>query len=405
MEENKNPPAPNGGNGSSGYNSNGMPSSRARSRKRIITFLSLVFAAAGISYGVYWYEIGQWHEATDDAYVAGHVVPVTPQIGGTVLAVHAEDTQLVKAGAALVELDHADARVALDQAESALAQTVREVRTLYANNATLTAQIKVRQAEVDRWKQDIARREAIANTGAVALEEIDHARDALKAADAALTTAKEQLAASQAQTSGVNIEQFPGVLRASSKVEEAWLAWARSNVVSPVDGQIARRNVQVGQRVAPGTPLMTVVPLQKVWVDANFKEVQLRHMTIGQKATLTADVYGSKVEYHGVVAGLGAGTGAAFSLLPAQNATGNWIKVVQRVPVRIALDSKELAEHPLRIGLSMQVEVDMHENHGEPVTASAPADDRFAAADQAIEQAKARAREIIQHNLVAGAKG
>lgn len=384
----------------------GNPKGNATARKRALWTLSVVFVAAGAAYGAYWYIHGRWHESTDDAYVAGNVVPITPQVGGTVLAVHVEDTDTVAAGALLVELDHADYRVALDQAEAALAQTVREIRTLYANQATLSAQIRLREVEVARWQQDIARREGIAKTGAVTLEEIDHARDALKGAEAALAAAKEQLATSRAQTAGVDIEDFPAVLRAAAHVEEAWLALARTNVVAPVAGQVARRNVQVGQRVPPGTPLMTVVQFDRLWVDANFKEVQLRHMRIGDDAKVVADVYGSKVVYHGKIVGLGAGTGAAFSLLPAQNATGNWIKIVQRVPVRIALDPKEIAAHPLRIGLSMQVDVDTRERGGQPLTTAPRAEaQRFAPADAVIAEARARARAIIRRNLVAAAKG
>lgn len=382
------------------------PESRANSstpkpeRKRGLLILSCVFALAGIAYGVYWFSHSRWFESTDDAYVNGHVVQITPQIAGTVLAVHVEDTDKVKAGQTLVELDRADARVALEQAETALAQTVRETRTAFANNNTLAQQVKVREAEVERWKQDIARRQAIADTGAVALEEIYHARDSLKSAEASLSAAREQLAASRSLTEGARIETHPAVAKAAAKYEEAWLAWARTVVLAPMNGQIARRNVQIGQRVAPGAPLMTVVPLEKVWVDANFKEVQLRRMRVGQAVTLHADVYGSSVEYHGRIVGLGAGTGSAFALLPAQNATGNWIKVVQRVPVRVALDPRELAAYPLRIGLSMQAEVDTHENQAAPALQAAGLQ-RLDTVDAGIAQAKDKVRQIIGQTLSA----
>ncbi|MGC3961959.1 MAG: HlyD family efflux transporter periplasmic adaptor subunit [Rhodocyclaceae bacterium] len=369
-------------------------------RKRGMLILVVIFLLAGIAYGIYWFIHSRYLETTDDAYVAGHVIQITPQVGGTVQAVHVEDTDVVKSGAPLVDLDRADAKVAVDQAEAALAEAVRQVRTLYANNSTYDAQIRVRQAEVDRYRQDIARREAIANTGAVALEEIDHAKDALRAAEAGLATAKEQLAANRVLTDGTQVEKYPTVQRAAAKLEEAWLAWSRANVVAPVSGQIARRNVQVGQRVAPGTPLMAVVPLDSLWVDANFKEGQLSDMRVGQEARITADIYGSKVVYTGHVVGLGAGTGAAFALLPAQNATGNWIKVVQRVPVRIALDAKQLQDHPLRIGLSMNVEIDTRHAGGEPLTGVKEMDSQNAGSgDNAIEQARARSKEIIRENI------
>lgn len=371
-----------------------------RKRKFLLTLLATVFVLAGLAWAAYWLVHGRWFQETDDAYVNGHVLQITPQVGGTVLAVHAEDTDTVKAGDILVELDRADGRVALEQAESALAQSVREMRGVFANNATLEAQVKVRQTEVDRLRQDLARRQAIADSGAVAKEELDHARDALRTAEASLLAAREQLAASQSQTDGLKVEAHPAVQRAAARYEEAWLAWYRAQVVAPVGGMVARRNIQLGQRIAAGTPMMTVVPLDQVWVDANFKESQLRHMKVGQEVTLRADVYGSDVEYHGRIAGIGAGTGAAFALLPAQNATGNWIKVVQRVPVRIALDPKEIAAHPLRVGLSMVADVNTREQDeaklgARPETAAA----RIDTADTAIEQARARVQDVIRKNL------
>lgn len=378
-----------------------LPPASNPGRKRALTVLGALFALAGIGYAAYWFSTARWLQSTDDAYVNGHIIQITPQIGGTVLSVQAEDTDSVQAGQTLVELDRADARLALDQAGTALAQAVRETRTVFANNSTLVQQMKVRQTEVDRLKQDIARRESIAETGAVAMEEIYHGRDALKTAEAALAAAREQLAASRSLTEGAQIESHPAVARAAAKYEEAWLAWSRAAVTAPVGGQIARRNVQIGQRVAPGAPLMAVVPLDQVWVDANFKEVQLRHMQIGQPVTLHADVYGNDVAYHGRIMGLGAGTGSAFSLLPAQNATGNWIKVVQRVPVRIALDAQEIAAHPLRIGLSMHAEVDTRARADEAPAPAAKPVVRLPEADAGIEEARGKVREMIRQTLQA----
>lgn len=374
-----------------------------RKRKVLLAVMATIFILAGLAYGSYWLIHGRWFQETDDAYVNGHVLQITPQIGGTVLAVHAEDTDPVRAGQVLVELDRADARVALEQAESALAQTVRETRGVFANNSTLDMQVRVRQTEVDKLRQDVARRQAIADTGALAMEELYHARDALKTADAALAAAKEQVVASRSQTDGLKVEEHPAVMRAAARYEEAWLAWQRAQVMAPVSGMVARRNVQVGQRVAAGTPLMTVIPLDQVWVDANFKESQLRHMKVGQEVTLRADVYGSDVAFHGHIAGVGAGTGAAFALLPAQNATGNWIKVVQRIPVRIALDPKEVAEHPLRIGLSMVAEVNTREQDDAKLGGRAEVQAaRVETADAGIEQARVKVREIIRQNLARG---
>lgn len=333
-------------------------------RKRSLLAIAAITTVGGLAWGGWWATHGRFLEHTDDAYVAGNVVQITPQVAGTVVAIEADDTQLVKVGQPLVRLDPSDARVALEQAEAQLGQTVREVRALYAGGGALEAAARQKETDLAKARDDLQRRQQIAGTGAVAGEEIEHARAALRAAEAALQTAREQLATNRVQTQGARIDTHPGVLRAATRVEESFLALARTAVSAPVGGLVARRAVQVGQRVAAGAPLMAVVPLEQVWVDANFKESQLRDMHAGQAVTLSADLYGSRIEYHGKVAGLAAGTGSAFALLPAQNASGNWIKVVQRVPVRITLDPRELAEHPLRIGLSMQVEVDVRDGDG-----------------------------------------
>ncbi|NRO95685.1 EmrA/EmrK family multidrug efflux transporter periplasmic adaptor subunit [Paraburkholderia sp. NMBU_R16] len=333
-------------------------------RKRLMALLAGVILIAAIAYGVYYFLVARFHEETDDAYVNGNVVQITPQVTGTVIAVNADDTQTVKAGDPLVVLDGADARVTLAQAEANLAQTVRQVRGLFVNNDQYQAQIAQRQSDLSRAQDDLRRRMAVAQTGAVSQEEISHARDAVKSAQASLDAAEQQLASNRALTSNTTIATHPNVLAAAARVRDAYLNNARNTLPAPVTGYVAKRSVQVGQRVSPGTPLMAIVPLEAVWVDANFKEVQLKHMRIGQPVELTADVYGSSVVYHGKVVGFSAGTGSAFSLLPAQNATGNWIKVVQRLPVRIELDPKELHAHPLRIGLSMQVDVDIKNDNG-----------------------------------------
>lgn len=388
--------------------------SKTARRKALFTLASVV-VLAGAAWGVYDWLVASHYESTDNAYVQGNVIQITPQTSGTVTAILADDTDLVRAGMPLVRLDPADARVALQQAEAALAQTVRQTRQLYANNATLTAQVRLReaevaraQAEVARAQDDLQRRQALTGDGAVSKEELQHARSQLDtartqlaAAQASVAAAREQLAANQSLTQGVPVEQHPSVLAAAAKVREAYLADRRTALPAPVDGYVAKRNVQLGQRVAAGTALMSIVPLREVWVDANFKENQLRHLRLGQPAKLTADLYGKKVEYTGTVAGLGVGTGAAFALLPAQNATGNWIKVVQRVPVRIALDDAQLAEHPLRVGLSMDVTVDTSERSG-PTLAEAPR--KEAVAQTAVyasldEGADADVARIIRANL------
>ena len=347
-------------------------------RKKALTAVAGIVTVAGIAYGAYWAMVLNHFESTDNAYVQGNVVQLTPQVSGTVIAINADDTDHVKAGQLLVRLDPADAQIALDQAEAQLAQAVREVRTLYANNSTLRAQIALRdadlaraQSDVARAQDDVARRAPLLATGAVGKEEFSHvssvlaaSKSGVAAARSALLAAREQLASNQTLTDGIALAQHPNVLRASARVREAWLALQRADLLAPVDGYVAKRSVQLGARVQAGAPLMSVIALNQVWVEANFKESQLQSLRLGQPVELIADVYGKKVAYHGAIEGLGAGTGAAFALLPAQNATGNWIKVVQRVPVRIALDGKELVEHPLRVGLSMEVKVDVSKTDG-----------------------------------------
>ena len=369
-------------------------------RTQLLIRLAALLLLASLAYTAWWALVARYHEHTDNAYVSGNLVQITPQTSGTVLAIQADDTDYVTAGQPLVLLDPADARVALEQAEADLAQQVRQARNLFASRAAAAAQLAVRQAELTRAEADLARRQQAAG-GAVAQEELAHAQSAVLTARAAQTSAKEQLSASEAQTEGTTPAEHPAVQRAAAKVREAHLAMTRAMLPAPVSGYVAKRSVQVGQRIQPGAPLMAIVPLTGLWVEANFKESQLARMRIGQPVTLRADVYGSQVEYHGKVLGLGAGTGGVFSLLPAQNATGNWIKVVQRVPVRVSLDAAELAAHPLRVGLSMLAEVDLHDQSG-PVLGTTPRQAPalqttvFGAKDQQAEQRIAR---IIAANL------
>ncbi|EGF33938.1 Membrane fusion component of tripartite multidrug resistance system [Oxalobacteraceae bacterium IMCC9480] len=342
-------------------------------RRFLLLVMTGVLILLLIAYGIWWFIFASHFESTDDAYVAGNVVQVTSQIGGTVIAINADDTQRVQAGASLVLLDPSDANVALDQATAQLAQAVREVRTLFVNNGALNANITSRNSELERARNDLARRQELIGSGAVSKEELAHARTALQSAESAAVAAREQLASNRVLTDQTSVAQHPTVLRAAAQVQAAYLATARMTLPAPIAGYIAKRSVQVGQRIAAGMPLLSIVPLDSLWVDANFKEVQIDRMRIGQPVTLHSDVYGSKANYHGKVIGLSAGTGSAFALLPTQNASGNWIKVVQRVPVRISLDPAELAERPLRLGVSMQVEVDIADHAGTSLTASGTA--------------------------------
>jgi membrane fusion protein (multidrug efflux system) len=354
------------------------PVARPAARRRALILIAGVALLGGAAYALYWALALNQVESTDNAYVQGNLVQITAQVPGTVVAILADDTDLVKAGQPLLRLDPADARLALAQAEAQLALAVRELRNLVANNATLAAQVTVREAEVaraqsevDRAADDVDRRAPLLAGGAVGKEDLAHAsaqlataRTAQAVAVSALAAARQALAANQSLTDGTPLAEHPNVLRAAVRVREAYLALQRSDLPAPLDGVVARRSVQIGQRVAAGAPLMSVVALDRLWVDANFKEAQLGALRIGQPVTLTSDVHGRQVKFRGTVSGLGAGTGAAFALLPAQNATGNWIKIVQRVPVRIVLNPQDLAAHPLRVGLSMEASVDVSDRRG-----------------------------------------
>ena len=392
------------------------PAVAASKRKPALLAVAGLTLLAGIGYGAYWGIYLRHYEATDNAYVQAPVVQVTPQVGGTVLQILADDTDVVKAGQPLVKLDPTDARLALERAQAQLAQTVREVRTMYSTNGTLSANIHLREAEVARMQSDLARanedvnrRQPLVATGAVAGEEMKHAETTLAAAKSGLAGAQSALAAAQEQaatnkvlTEGTSVENHPNVQRAAGAVREAFLAVQRSELPAPVSGQVARRTVQVGQRIQAGAPLMSIIPLDQVWVEANFKEVQLRKMRIGQPVKMHADIYGEKVEFDGHIVGLGAGTGAAFALLPAQNATGNWIKVVQRVPVRVELDARQIAEHPLRVGLSIEATVDVAEQSGKPLTAANAG--RASSSTQAFDPQQAAADRMV-HDIIAANLG
>jgi membrane fusion protein (multidrug efflux system) len=376
---------------------NAQPPSSGK-RRLLMTLLVIALLIAAIAYGLYYFLVARFHATTDDAYVNGNVVQITPQVMGTVISLNADDTQTVHVGDPIVVLDPADSKVTLDQAEANLAQAVRQVRTLFVNNNQYAAQVALRQSDLSRAEDDLRRRMTIAQTGAISLEEVSHARDAVRGAQASLNAAEQELQSNRALTANTDIADHPNVLAAAAKVRDSYINYARNTMPAPVTGYVAQRSVQVGQRVSPGTPLMAIVPLNSVWVDANFKEVQLTHMRIGQPVELTADVYGSDVVFHGKVIGFSAGTGSAFSLLPAQNATGNWIKVVQRLPVRIGLDPQELEKHPLRIGLSMTVDVTIKNDQGGQLGAAPNTVYQTDVFARYGDQADAEIARVIQEN-------
>ena len=378
------------------------PSSRPRgglARKAAVGGAA-VLAVAVLAGAYAEYSDGRW-VSTEDAYVEGNVVQVTPQVGGVVTAIRADNTDRVAAGAVLIELNGVDAQLALDAARANLARTVRQVRGQFAMAGQDGATVALRKVDLARAQEDVARRSALAKIGAIPGEELVHAQQAVRTARAALDVASEQLKRNHALIDGTTVESHPDVQAAAVQLRNASVALARTKVPAPVGGVVTKRGVQVGQRVAAGAPLMSVVPLDHLWVTANLKESQLRNVRVGQPVRLTTDLYGGGVVYHGHVLGQDAGTGSAFSLLPAQNATGNWIKVVQRVPVRIALDPAEVAAQPLQLGLSMRVEVDTEARDGKRLVAAQGQAQAYTTAVYADElaQADAQVRAIIDANL------
>ncbi|MEC5344730.1 multidrug efflux MFS transporter periplasmic adaptor subunit EmrA [Brenneria populi] len=337
---------------------------KKRQRKRILTLLTVVFIVLGCIWFVYWFLVLRHHQSTDDSYVAGNQIQVMAQVTGSVTRVNVDDTDFVKQGDVLVELDSTDAQQAFERSRTALANSVRQTHQLMINSKQYQANIELLQIKLSQAQSDLNRREALGQANAIGREEVQHARDAVASAKASLEVARQQYQANQAMILDTPLEQQPTIQQSAAAMRDAWLALQRTKIVSPVNGYVSRRSVQVGARITTTSALMAVVPADRLWVNANFKETQLANMRIGQPATVVADIYGDSVVYQGKVVGLDMGTGSAFSLLPAQNATGNWIKVVQRLPVRIELDARQIEKYPLRIGLSALVNVDTANTEG-----------------------------------------
>lgn len=373
-------------------------------RRRVMITILTIFILLGFLYFLYWFFILSIREQTDDAYVNGNKVVISSQVSGTVVAVFADDTQAVRAGQILVKLDPIDAETALSRSASLLAQTVRQVRQQTLSAAQYDSVIVTRRLELARASTDLGKREPLLAEHAIAPEEVRHAREAVELARAALVQAQRQSTASHALVDGLPIEDNPAVQQAKTAYRDAWISSERNAVIAPVAGYVAERSVQLGQHIQAGQALMTVIPLNVLWVDANFKEVQLRHLRIGQPAQVHSDLYGSSLVFHGHVKGMSAGTGSAFSLLPAQNATGNWIKVVQRVPVRIQIDAQDLVKNPLRIGLSTNVIVDTKDQSGSVLAAqsSDSATSDTAVYTQDLDKANAAANAVVRENLGTG---
>ena len=377
-----------------------------RKRKLWLGGLALLVILVGL--GVWgWHEMyGRWSESTDDAYVNGNVVEITPLVTGTVVSIGADDGDLVHEGQVLLNFDPSDSLVGLQSAEANLARTVRQVRGLFSNVNGTKAQVAAQKIEVQKAQDNYNRRKSLAVGGAISQEELSHARDDLASAQSALRNNEQQLDTTSALVDNTAVASHPDVMAAAAQVRQAYLEHARTTLIAPVTGYVAKRTVQLGQRVQPGTALMAVIPLNQLWIDANFKETQLHQMRIGQPVDIESDIYGSGVKYSGTVDSSGAGTGSAFALLPAQNATGNWIKIVQRVPVRIHINADQLAEHPLRVGLSTTVEVNLHDQSG-PVLAQQPPQKAMFTTnvyEQQLAEAEALITRLIDSNSAATAQ-
>ncbi|RTY53814.1 multidrug efflux MFS transporter periplasmic adaptor subunit EmrA [Pantoea sp. YU22] len=347
-----------------------QPANKKKTRKKVLLLLALLFVLAGIAWGVYWFLVLRHFQETDDAYVAGNQVQVMAQVSGSVNKVWFDDTDYVKKGDVLVSLDKTDAEQAFEKAQTALATSVRQTHQLMINAKQYQASIALQQTALAQAEADLKRREPLGASNLIGREELQHSRDAVATAKAQLDVAVQQYNANQAMILNTSLEDQPAVKQAAAELRDAWLALQRTDIRSPMDGYVSRRSVQVGSQIDTSTALMAVVPATNLWIDANFKETQLAGVRIGQDATVVADIYGDDVTYHGKVVGLDMGTGSAFSLLPAQNATGNWIKVVQRLPVRIELNQDDIVKHPLRIGLSTLVKVDTTNKDGSMLATS-----------------------------------
>ena len=333
-------------------------------RKKIVLIFFLVCGLLGIAFFLTWLFYLRFIEYTDDAYVQGNQVYITPLRPGFITAIHSDDTYLVKKGQVLIDLDKTDANIALNQARENLAQVVREVCQMFHQVFVYEAEIEVRKAEYIKSAQDFEHRKDVIEEGGVSLEDFEHAIAALSSSYYSLQLTEFLYEKALSLVQGTTIKGHPLILEAADRVREAWVQLYRCRIYSPVEGLVAQRKIQVGMWVDSGQLLMSVIPLDQIWVNANYKETQLKHMRIGQPVKITSDLYGNEVVFHGKIAGLPGAAGNAFSLLPPQNLTGNWIKIVQRVPVRVSLDPAEIKSYPLRIGLSMEAIVDLRDQKG-----------------------------------------
>lgn len=372
-----------------------------RKRNRALFWVLLVAILLGFAWFMYWYVHGRFHIYTNDAYVGGNIVVVTPRISGTVISISADDTDFVEEGRVLVELDKTDALIALEKSIANLGQKVRQVAALLETTKQIQALIGLKKAAFIQAAQDYEKRNSLIDTMAVSLEDFEHAVAALNSSFADLISTEHYYLSLVAQTGNTTIQEHPLVEEAIQLLRQAFLTVRRCTLFSPVEGLVAKRSIQVGEQINPAQPLMAIIPLNQIWVDANYKETQLRHVRIGQPARVHCDLYGNTIDFEGVVGGIAGGTGSVFSLLPPQNATGNWIKIVQRLPVRMYLNPNQIKKHPLRLGLSMQTTINVHQENLPVIPAKKPArsiyaTDIFYAQQKGVEELIA---EVIEENI------
>lgn len=378
------------------------PKKNQKKRNNILTLLTLIFLLMGGGYALYYFLYGQYYESTDDAYVNQNIIYVTPQTSGIVDQVFVNKTQYVKAGEQLGRLDTRDAKLSYEQAKAALAQSVRKIHELHIKQKEAQASIALAQVKVNKAKGDLTRNKVLAKHNALAVNTYEHFKYTYQEANQNLQVMRQKLKSIQALIKDANISKNPEVQNAILQVKRSYLNLQRCNIVAPYAGVIAKKDFSIGENVGLDSTLLAIVPTQGFWVDANFKETQIRHMKIGQKVTLTSDLYGSSVTYNGKIVGISPGTGAVFSLLPAQNATGNWIKIVQRVPVRIKLDAKELQKHPLHVGNSMVATVDIRKQSGKAVITTIAPEKKYISSPlykNAMKEADIITQQIIRRNL------
>ena len=373
-------------------------------RKWLLGGFTLLILLLGGAWAGYYFAVGQYYVSTDDAYVHGNKVAVMPEVSGTVTGIDVERTDFVKRGQLLAELDDTDANVALTQAKAQLAQTVREVAAMFAGADQQRAQIRMQRAALKLAEQNYHRSKVLAAKRAITPQAFDRRAAELDEARANLSAAEHELGVTEAKVAGVGVAANPQVKLAEAAVRRAYLNWQRTKIYAPISGYVARRPVEVGQQVTPQKALMVIVPLDSVWVDANFKETSLAKVRLDQPVTLKADLYGGDVTFHGKIDGFSPGTGASFELLPPQNATGNWIKVVRRLPVRIVLNKKELQKHPLYLGLSMTATVDVRDTSGRRLATGTPkrAGQRTDVYKNRIKGVQAIIERIVKNNERAG---